>query len=173
MAALRKERLVFGLYLLVLIVALELTLHHFHLPVWPAFLVMIFFFEAHMDRRKTPHLLLGGFAGIVCYLLTVEFVRAVGPVTGTAAARLVFICLAVYAIVALGEMLPVVFNNYAFTFFLVSGLAARAEDAPPEPWLWIGVELLGGTAVILGVLGIGRIMARHAGPASSEIVGVK
>jgi len=158
-AALRKERLLFGLFLLVLIVVIELFLHHFALPAWPAFLVMIFFFEAHMDRRRAPHLLLGGLVGILCYVLTVEFVGAAGPLLGVEVARLVFICLVVYAIVALGEVLPAIFNNYAFTFFLVSGLAARAGQGGPQLWMWIGVELVGGAAVILGVLLIGRLLA--------------
>ncbi len=154
-----KERLLFGVFLLVLIVIIELVLHQLHLPTWPAFLVMIFFFETHMDRSRAPHLILGGLVGILCYVLTVEFVAALAPVLGEATARLVFICLVVYAIVAFGEMLPMVFNNYAFMFFLVSGLAAQVAGVDPEPWLWIGVELIGGALVILGVIAIGKIMA--------------
>lgn len=125
LAKLRKERLVFGVYLIGLIIAIELLLHHFHLPTWPVFLVMIFFFEAHMDKQRAPHLIMGAVVGIACYVLTVQFVELTGPHIGIATARLVFICLAVYSIVAFGEVLPMVFNNYAFMFFLVSGLAAR------------------------------------------------
>ena len=158
MTALRKERLVFGLLLLVLIIAVELPLHYLHLPTWPVFLTMIFFFETHMDRGRIPHLLVGGLVGIGCYVLTVDFVLGAGPLLGAASARLLFICLVVYAIVALGEVLPVVFNNYAFMFLLVSGLAARLEGSEPEPLVWAGVQLIGGALVILGIIGIGKIL---------------
>lgn len=160
MVAPSKQRLVFGVFLLILIVALELVLHGLHLPTWPAFLVMIFFFEAHMDKGRAPHLIVGGLVGILCYLFTVEFVSLAGPIMGMAVARLVFICVVVYAIVALGESLPMIFNNYAFMFFLVSGLAARAIDQPPQPLLWILVELVGGLVVVGGVLAIGKLMTK-------------
>ena len=53
--SIKKERLIFGAYLIVLIIMLELVLHHFHLPAWPVFLVMIFFFESHIDTvQKHP-----------------------------------------------------------------------------------------------------------------------
>lgn len=160
MAALRKERLLFGVLLLLLIVAIDLALHQLQLSTWPAFLVMIFFFEAHMDRSRAPHLLIGGLVGIACYMLTVQFVEAAGPALGMATARLVFICAVVYAIVAFGEILPVVFNNYAFMFFLVSGLASHAEGTAANPWLWMAVASIGGILVIGGILAIGRLMAQ-------------
>jgi len=159
MAAVRKERLLFGVFLLILIVAIELVLHRFHLPTWPAFMIMIFYFETHMDKSRAPHLILGGAVGIVCYMLTAQFVEAWGPAMGTATARLLCICLAVYAIVAFGEVLPMVFNNYAFMLFLVSGLAANLEGMTPEPWLWLGIQSIGGTIVILAIIGIGKLMS--------------
>lgn len=161
---LRKERLIFGVYLILLIIAIELVLHHFHLPTWPVFLVMIFFFEAHMDKGRAPHLLLGALVGIACYVLTVQFVELLGPIIGVSTARLIFICLAVYSIVAFGEILPMVFNNYAFMFFLVSGLAAQVSVADPTPLLWMLMALIGGMTVIGGILGIGKIMGRFHQP---------
>ncbi len=157
-----KTRLLFGIYLLGLIVALELVLHHFHLPTWPVFLVMIFFFEAHMNRQRAPHLLVGGLVGIACFVATVHFVELAGPALGLWPAKLLFVCLVVYAIVALGEALPLAFNNYAFMFFLVSGLAARDATTAPAPLTWMGLVVAGGAAVILGVLVIGKLVARTA-----------
>ncbi|RLQ20341.1 hypothetical protein DWB85_18000 [Seongchinamella sediminis] len=175
MTGIRKERLVFGLLLLLLIIAVELLLHALHLPTWPVFLTMIFFFETHMNRERIPHLLVGGLIGIGCYVLTVDFVLGAGPLLGASTARLLFICLVVYAIVALGEVLPVVFNNYAFMFLLVSGLASRLDGATPEPLVWAAVQLIGGGMVILGILAIAKIpllgrseAAQRAGKAPSR-----
>ncbi len=168
---LKKERLIFGIYLLVLIVAIELVLHQFHWPAWPVFMVMIFFFEAHMDRAKAPHLLIGAVVGISCYVLTVQFVELAATSLGVATARLIFICTVVYAIVAFGEIIPMVFNNYAFMFYLVSGLAARVGGETPQPLQWMLLAVIGGSLVIVGIIGIGRLMAMTAGlntSASSE-----
>ncbi|WP_101758094.1 hypothetical protein [Oceanicoccus sp. KOV_DT_Chl] len=161
---LKKERLIFGVFLLIFIVLLELVLHYLQLPAWPAFMVMIFFFEAHMDKSRAQQLIVGGVTGVACYVLTKQFVELTGPLLGVWMARLMFICLVVYAIVALGEILPLVFNNYAFMFFLVSGLAANAAGVTPAPLTWMLVTLVGGAVVIGGILAIGQLMARLATP---------
>ncbi len=162
MLGIRKERLIFGVFLLILIIAIELVLHHWHLPAWPVFMVMIFFFETHMDKTKAHKIIMGGLVGIACYVATVKFVELTAPSLGIAAARLAFVCTVVYAIVAFGEVLPAIFNNYAFMFYLVSGLAARADQ--PAPLLWAGLVVVGGIVVVMGILGIRLIMARISQP---------
>ncbi|MFV8818729.1 hypothetical protein [Haliea sp. E17] len=157
-----RSRLVFGIYLLALIIALELVLHHYQLPAWPVFLVMIFFFETHMNPGRAPHLLLGGLAGICCFVLTVYFVDLAGTALGAWPAKLLFVCLVVYAIVALGEVWPMLFNNYAFMFYLVSGLAARDTALAPAPLVWMGLVIGGGAIVIAAVLLIGQLMSKSA-----------
>jgi hypothetical protein len=159
MANVSKVRLIFGVFLLILIVLVDLGLHHFHLATWPAFMVMIFFFENHMNPKRAPHILLGGVFGILNLVLIGMFLKAAAPVLGVLPAKLVYICLFVYMIVALGEVLPYLFNNYAFMFFLVSALAAKVHDPTPNPWLWMGIQLVGGALVIVGILGISRLMA--------------
>jgi len=158
MLGLKKDRLIFGVFLLVLIIAIELVLHEWHLPAWPIFMVMIFFFEMHMDTSRAHRIILGGLVGIGCYVATVKFVETTAPWLGIATARLAFICTVVYAIVAFGEILPAIFNNYAFMFYLISGLAAQAGK--PAPLLWAAMEVVGGALVILGILLIRRIMAK-------------
>ena len=167
-AGIDKQRLVFGIYLLVLIVVAELILHSFHLPPWPVFMIMIFFFEAHMNKERAPHLLLGALMGIACFWMAGYFIGFAAPMLGVWGAKLLFICLVVYSIVALGEMLPFIFNNYAFMFFLVSGLAARMEGVAPDPLLWMIMAVVGGGCVIVAILGIGQLMAKMAGAGETE-----
>lgn len=170
MAKLDPQRLIFGLFLLVLIVVGELIMTHYHLPPWPAFMVMVFFFMEHMDPKKIPHILVGGVLGIVCIILIKPFIGILAPSIGAEAAKLLFIVIAVYAIVAFGEILPVLFNNFAFMFLIVSGVAIWTPE--PKPLVWIGVELIGGGIFIAGILGILKIMgalaARKAAKAASE-----
>ena len=133
MATFNRQRLVFGLYLLVLIAVAELVAGHFGLPAWPAFMAMIFFFVEHMDPKKAPHILVGAVFGIACILLA-------APVIGTLA--------------------PIFFNNYAFMYLTVTGLAVQLPH--PRPFLWMAIAGIGGGLLIAGVIGILKLMARGA-----------
>jgi hypothetical protein len=160
MPGFNRQRLIFGLYLLVLIAGAELIAGHFKLPAWPAFMAMIFFFVEHMDVKKAPHILVGGVFGIACILLAKPVVGALAPMLGVEMATLAYILGIVYAIVAFGEMAPMFFNNYAFMYLTVTGLAMHLPQ--PNPYLWMAVAGIGGGALIAGVVGIVKLMARSA-----------
>ena len=66
----------------------------------------------------------------------------------------------VYAIVAFGELVPLLFNNYAFMYLTVTGVAVQAPE--PNPYLWMAVAAVGGALLIAGVIGIGKLMAPPA-----------
>jgi hypothetical protein len=157
MPAFNRQRLIFGAYLLVLIAIAEVIAGAFHLPAWPAFMAMIFFFVEHMDPKKAPHILMGAVFGVACILLAGPIVGALAPLAGLELARLVFILGIVFAIVAFGEMVPLVFNNYAFMYLTVTALAMQAPQ--PQPYLWMAVAAVGGGLLIAGVIGIGRLVA--------------
>jgi len=156
-----SRSVLFGFLLVAFIIVFEIILARLHLPAWPAFMVMIFFFVVHEDLRQTPHILIGGLTGIVCVVLIEDFMHLLGPSVGMEAAKLAFIGLFVYAIVLLKDALPYVFNSYAFMFFLVSALAARQPD--PAPYVWMGVELVVGAIFIAGIEGINRIVTAVLG----------
>jgi hypothetical protein len=160
MAKLSPMRLIFGLFLIVLVVIGEIILDHFQLPTWPAFMIMIFFFVEHMDIKKAPNILVGGLFGIACLILAKFFVMALAPSLGPALPKLLFVVIIVYLIVALGEIIPLVFNNYAFMFLTVSVLAMKTPD--PKPLVWMGVELIGGAIFIAGIMGILKIVGAIA-----------
>jgi hypothetical protein len=161
-----RQRLVFGLYLLVLIAVAELVADHFGLPAWPAFMAMIFFFVEQMDARKAPHILVGAACGIACILLAAPTIGALAPFIGVEIAKIVYVLALVYAIVAFGEMLPLVFNNYAFMYLTVTGLAVQMPQ--PQPFLWMTVAGLGGGLLIAGVIGIVKLMSRGATTTPSQ-----
>ena len=157
-----RQRLVFGLYLLVLIAAAVLVSGHYRLPAWPAFMAMIFFFVEDMNPTKVPQSLLGGVFGLACILLAAPIIGALAPTIGVEYATLAFILGIVYAIVALGELVPLLLNNYAFMSLTAAGIAAQTPE--PNPYLWMAVAGLGGALLIAGVIGIGKLM-RKAGSA--------
>ncbi|HEX4339550.1 MAG TPA: DUF1097 family protein [Polyangiaceae bacterium] len=160
MAKFDRTRLIFGLYLLVLIAVFELLIGHFKLPGWPAFIAMIFFFVEHMDVKKAPNIIVGGVFGIALILLAKPIIGLLAPLMGMELAGLAFVLILVYAIVAFGEMVPILFNNYAFMYLTVTGVAVMQPE--PNPFLWMAIAAVGGSALIAGVIGIGRLMMAQA-----------
>lgn len=149
-----KRNVLFGFLLVAFIIVSEIVLAHLKLPPWPAFMVMVFFFVVHEDVRLAPNILAGGLAGIICLVLAQMFGDAFGHLIGAEAAKLTFVAVFVYSIVLLKDAIPYVFNSYAFMFFLISALAAKGPDQ--NPFLWMGIELVGGGIFIGGVLVISR-----------------
>ena len=88
------------------------------------------------------------------------FLDAAAPSLGLDLAKLVYILVFVYLIVALGEVVPILFNNYCFMFFLVAGLAAMTPA--PNVFQWMAVEIVGGGLFIAGILGIMKILGAMA-----------
>ncbi len=157
-----KERLIFGFFLLILVVIFSLFFEHFHLPSWPAFMVMIFFIEGHLDVKKVPNILVGGIFGLLSIIAVHIITLVTAKVLPESVAILMYVCVFIYAIVAFGETLPILFNNYAFMFFLVAGVAAEAAEAAgakPDPGLWVSIAVLLGGGLVGGVIGILKLMA--------------
>jgi len=163
-------RLIFGAFLIVLIVLAELVFEALHVPAWPAFMIMVFFFVEHMNVKKAGEILVGGFVGIGAILLAAPTIGLFGPLVGAETARLIFIVGVVYAIVVLGEAIPLIFNNYAFMFLTVSALAVTGAN--PNPYLWMAIELVGGGALLLGIVAIGKLMAAITPAAGQAAAGV-
>ncbi|HEX3984614.1 MAG TPA: DUF1097 family protein [Acidisoma sp.] len=156
-----RQRLIFGLYLIVLIAVAELLLDYLKLPGWPAFVALVLFFIEHMDVRKVPNILVGAAVGIAFIILAPYGIGLLAHLLGAQWGQLTYILLVIYAIVAFGEMLPLLFNNHAFMFLTVAALAL--EGPKPAPWLWMAMAVIGGGILIGGVLLIIRIMrGRHA-----------
>jgi hypothetical protein len=151
-----RHSLIFGLYLLVLVAIAQYIGDYFELPLWPAYMCLIFFFVDQMDAKKAAHIIVGGIAGIAGILLFPPVIGFLAPYIGVEASKIGLILALVYAIVAFNASLPIVFNNYSFMFLTVSGLALRAPGA--RPFVWMAVTGLGGGLLIGGVIGIGRIV---------------
>jgi hypothetical protein len=152
-----KQGVLFGFLLVAFIIVFEIILARLRLPAWPAFMVMIFFFVVHEDAKFTPNILIGGLTGIICAILIKKFIVGLEPFMGTEAAKLLFIGLFVYSIVLFKDAIPYVFNSFAFMFFLVAALAGQTPN--PNPYIWMGVELIVGGIFIAGILGINKLVA--------------
>ena len=151
-----RRRLILGLYALALIVIIELVTGHLKLPAWPAFVAWILFFGEHMNPKRTPHILIGAATGIGLVMLAPTGIGLLAHLIGAEWGRLIYILAAVYAIFALGEMIPLVLNNYTFMFFTVAGLALGAPH--PNPQLWLLMEAAGGGLLIGATIVVGKLI---------------
>jgi len=142
-SAFNKLNVIFLALLLVLIMAGEYILEPMHLAAWPAFMIMIFFFMAHMNIKEAPAILLGSAFGIFNLVLIVYWFGLTVPLLGGDMAKytdphtveamfiskLIYIALFVALIVFLKDIIPWVFNNYAFMCFTVAAAVAGGNTA--------------------------------------------
>jgi hypothetical protein len=151
-----RRRLILGLYVLALIVITELVTSHLGLPAWPAFVAWVLFFGEHMNPKRAPHILIGAAAGIGLVMLAPIVIGLLAHLIGADWGRLIYILAAVYAIFALGEMIPLVLNSHTFMLFTVAGLALATLH--PNPQLWLLMEAAGGGLLIGATIVVGRII---------------
>jgi len=151
-----RSRLLFGLYVLAVILLTEIVTAYLKVSAWPAYLVWVMFFLEHMNPQRIAHILVGTITGMILILLAPTIIGALARIMGPEAGRLVYILLAVYAIFAFGEMIPVILNNFTFLVITVAAVALAAPNAAPVQWLVVAV--LGGGLMILATLLVGRAM---------------
>ena len=151
-----RRRLILGLYVLAFIVITELVTHYLKLPAWPAYVAWVLFFVEHMNPKRAPHVLIGAAAGIGLIILAPSVIGLLAHLIGPDWARLIYILAAVYAIFALGEMIPLVLNSHTFMLFTVAGLALATPHS--NPWLWLLMELVGAGLLIGATIVAGRIL---------------
>lgn len=173
-----KNTTIFLAMLLVVIMIGEFFMEGNKIATWPAFMVMIFFFMSHMDIKEASSILIGGAFGIFNMVIIKVFIPAVMPIFGAASletmfyTKLIYIAIFVAAIVYLKDIVPWVFNNYAFMMFTVSaavaagntaaataaktvaGAAAKAAAANPEAVVAINAATAKATAATVPITNI-------------------
>lgn len=157
-----RRALIFGLYLVALVAVAQYIGDYFDVPLWPAYMCMIFFFLAHSDARKVPHIILGAITGIAAILLVAPVFALLGPHIGIEASKIGLIVVLVYAIVAFSAPVPSIFNDYAFMSLTFSGLALGTKA--PNPYLWMAVAGIGGSILIGGSIIIHKIVGPAPAP---------
>jgi hypothetical protein len=165
MAAFSSRRLVFGLYLIVLVGLTIVITGRMGLQAWPAFVALVLFFLERMDVKKVPHILVGSVVGIGLLLLAPAAIGVLARLLGAEWAQLAYILIAVYLIVALHDLLPMFFNSYAFMYLTIGGVALATPA--PNPVAWALMAVVGGALLILGAILIGRI-SPAAAPAAAH-----
>lgn len=88
--------------------------------VWPAFFIMISFFLMGADVKNIPTIMVGAISGLIFAFLLATALTPLSASIGEPWATLLLVWIAVFVIAALGEVLPMVCNNYAFAYFTIA-----------------------------------------------------
>lgn len=157
------QKIATGVLLVGFILLLEWLLHHFSLPTWPVFMVMVLMFLKHQDPKETPNILVGGAFGIANLIILKQWMMLTAASLGPWGSSIAYVGIFVFCIVLFMDVLPILFNSHAFMYFLVAALAMSTPA--PNPILWIGCEIVGGLVVVGGLMVVNKAIAAIAGPA--------
>ncbi len=165
-----SARIIFGVLLVVEVLVVLFALEAMHLATWPAFVAMILFFAVHESKEEISKIILGGAFGIINFFLcmlftgsTAHYFISLGKDLATLAPVMIYVAVFVFLIVVLTEAIPWLFNSYAFMYFTVAFADLASFMANNSVWIyWLAVELIAGTLLILGVLGVLKFLASWA-----------
>lgn len=161
MAKFDRGRFLFGLFLLPVIAIGSSAAHAINIPPWPAFIVMIFYFMSHMDKKQIPNIIVGSAFGILLIIPLGILIKLFGQSWGIHMVVLFFTILFVFAIIAFGEMLPIILNNYAFAAMLITGVE-MTYVVKVHPFKLVAVELAGGLFFVYAIQGIVKLLTALA-----------
>ncbi|WP_018084313.1 hypothetical protein [Desulfurispora thermophila] len=156
-----SAKIVMGLLIVAVVLVAFVIFEKFKISSWPAYVAMILFFIVHENVALVPNIIIGGAFGIFSYFLLGLFVKATAmSMGGIFLPVLIFVGVFVFLIVLLTDILPYLFNSFAFLYFTISTVASASEGAhAPLMWVrWVGCEIIGGLLLIAGVIGTLKVV---------------
>ena len=126
---------------------------------WPAYLTLLFFFEKNGDVKNLPNIFVGAAVGLLLAALVPITVGAIAPTVGVLAGSLIVVFIAIFLIIALGDVAHMLFNNYAFVYFTIALIFAKQWTWNMTiQWLIVlvagGIFFTGGILVFAKLLGM-------------------
>lgn len=81
---------------------------------WPAWLILLFFFESGANLKNLINISVGGIVGLLLSGVLPLAVGAIAPVLGLQVSILIVVFIIVFLLIGLGDVAHMFFNNYAF-----------------------------------------------------------
>ncbi len=119
---------------------------------WPAFLVMLFFIEGGGKLEKLKSIFAGGAIGLITAYLLTRGVIILGPIIGSNSSLFLLVFVAIFLLVALGDISHNLFNSYTFCYFTVALITKQQNTTT-----WLITMLIGGAFVVGGILGLTKL----------------
>lgn len=114
---------------------------------WPAFLLLLFFFEGGAKREKIKSIFSGATVGLLFALGLFFGVELLAPALGMQVSIFAMVFLAIFLLIVLGDLSHTLFNNYAFCYFTVALIFAEQSTLK-----WLFVLYAGGAFLLVGVI---------------------
>lgn len=144
-----KDNTIIALIVSIMVIATVIVLGIFKVStVWPAFFIMIFFFLGGANIKNLPSIFAGSLFGILMTSGLLVSVAALTPKIGQKPALLLLIFIIIFLLVQLKDVVPLLFNDYAISYFTIALIYAQKQD----PITWGLVTILGGTFLLGGVI---------------------
>lgn len=114
--------------------------------LWPASLLMLFFFEGGAKREKIKSIFSGATVGLLVALGLVHGVGFLVPLLGMQASIYTLVFLSIFLLIVLGDLSHTLFNNYAFCYFTVALIFPEQSTLK-----WLLALYAGGAFLLVGV----------------------
>lgn len=151
--------LISGVWLCVTLFILNL----FNISIgWPAFMPFVLFNLIGWKTTEVKPIFGGGVVGLLLGGVALKGIFLIIGRTGIFYTYLIPIFIAIFLLVALGDILPVLFNNYTFCFYTIAFATPEQETLK-----WILIMLLGGGFYFGGMFMFIRLFIKQE-PSSSE-----
>ncbi len=120
---------------------------------WSAFLVMLFFIEGGGKLEKLKSIFAGGGVGLITAYLLTQGVIILGPIMGTSSSLFLMVFIAIFLLIALGDVSHNLFNSYTFCYFTVALITKQQNTI-----MWLITMVLGGAFVVGGILMLTKLV---------------
>ncbi|MGF1777932.1 hypothetical protein [Vibrio nomapromontoriensis] len=133
---------------------------------WPAFLALIFFFEAKFDLSKLKNIFAAGVAGIAMGMLIPSVLGALAPYVGGLNAFYIYVGGVVLITIGLGPVAHFAFSYITFAYVVMCIL--HKDHVVEHGFSWMATGLLGGAMYIAGVTVIAKFLAQKQAKAELQ-----
>lgn len=131
---------------------------------WPAFMPFVLFNLTGWKTSEVKSIFLGGGAGLLLGGIALKGIFLIIGRTGIFYTYLIPIFIAIFLLVALGDVIPVLFNNYTFCFYTIAFATPEQETLK-----WILIMLLGGGFYFGGMLMFIKLFIKPEPPSSEGL----
>jgi len=143
------------------VVILNAIIFIYQIPhTWTMFMAVVLFFLMGANKKCLPEIFIGGLVGMGSTWLLIMAATALTPIVGPLAGFVIPLAIIVFAVIILNPFVPVVFNNVAFAFLIISAINLDKVLANTLPYMV--VFLIGGAVVIGGCMIMLRIITAIA-----------
>ncbi|PKM51731.1 MAG: hypothetical protein CVV02_05570 [Firmicutes bacterium HGW-Firmicutes-7] len=130
---------------------------------WPAFIPFVLFAVSGWKTNQLKNIFIGSISGLLLGAIALKAIQYIVGGTGIYYMYMVPVFLVVFLLISLGDILPMIFNNYAFCYYTIAFASQKQET-----FEWIQVSLLGGIFFTGGLILFFRLFL-HGGPINQAV----